>query len=131
MSEAKASRDTKRVGLVGHCTPDSAHLKMIVRGAVPDAEVIRVTTDAATEQLIQEGVDLLLVNRAMEDTFSMAIGTDYMRQLRERYPSVRMMLISNYPDAQEAAVKEGALRGFGKNALTSPATKQLLQDALK
>lgn len=120
-----------RVGLVGHCSPDSSHLTMALSAAVPGAKVIRVTNDAGTDKLLEEGVDLLLINRAMEHGYSEAVGTDYLRKLKSNYPAVKMMLISNFADAQEAAVKEGALPGFGKNAVMSADTKKKLQEALK
>ena len=39
---------------------------------------------------------------------------------------VPVMLISNYPEAQEKAVSDGAVRGFGKAVLDDPATVELL-----
>ena len=120
----------KRVGLVGHCTPDSSHLTMAVTAAVPDAKVIRVTNDDGVDQLLKEGVELLLVNRKMEPGYAEEIGTDYIRRLRAKHPNVRLMLISNFPDAIEESIKLGALRGFGKAELLTPATKQKLQEAL-
>ena len=125
------TQKVKRVGLVGHCSPDSSHLTMAINSAVPGAKVIRVTDDAGTDKLLADGVDLLLVNRAMEHGYSEAIGTDYIRKLKAKAPDVPMMLISNFADAQEAAVKEGAIPGFGKNAVMSDETKKKLQDALK
>lgn len=125
------TQKVKRVGLVGHCSPDSSHLTMALSAAVPGAKVIRVTNDAGTDKLLEEGVDLLLVNRAMEHGYSEAIGTDYIRKLRAKYPGVKMMLISNYADAQESAVREGAIPGFGKNAVMSADTKRKLQEALQ
>jgi hypothetical protein len=44
---------------------------------------------------------------------------------------MKMMLVSNYPDAQAAAEKAGALPGFGKRDIGSPRVKELLRDALK
>src|SRR4051812_17986421 len=126
---SETTTQVKRVGLVGHCSPDSSHLTMAVRGAVPTAKIIRVTDDATTEKLLAEGVDLLLVNRAMEHGYSEEVGTDYIRVLKERAPNVKMMLISNYADAQEAAVKLGALPGFGKSTIMTAETKQKLQAA--
>lgn len=122
---------SKRVGLVGHCSPDSSHLTMAVSTAVPGAKIIRVTDDSGVDQLLKEGVDLLLVNRKMEPGYAEAIGTDYIRRLREKHPDVKLMLISNFPDAIEESVKLGALQGFGKSELLTPATKQKLQEALK
>ena len=124
-------KKTKRVGLVGHCSPDSSHLTMVVTAAVPGVKVIRVTDDRTTQQLLAEGVDLLLVNRAMEHGYSASIGTDYMRTLRAAHPGVKMMLVTNYADVQAQAVKEGALPGFGKSDLMSAETKRKLQEALK
>jgi hypothetical protein len=42
-----------------------------------------------------------------------------------------MMLVSNYADAQQAAVAAGALPGFGKRELGTPRVSQLIRDALK
>lgn len=131
MSDKTTAQKVKRVGLVGHCSPDSSHLTMAVTGAVPGVKVIRVTDDAGTEKLLADGVDLLLINRAMEHGYSEAIGTDYLRLLKQKAPNVKMMLITNYPDVQEQAVALGALPGFGKNSVMSAETKQKLQDALK
>jgi hypothetical protein len=130
---APTAARVKHVVLVGHCSPDSSHLTMVLRAAVPSAKITRVVDDAGVERALKDGADLLLVNRAMEHGYSEAIGTDYIRKLRTLpgAQNVKMMLISNYPDAQEAAVKEGALPGFGKSNLMTPETKRKLQDALK
>jgi len=36
------------------------------------------------------------------------------------------MVVSNYQDAQTAAVEAGAVQGFGKSALNTDQTKELL-----
>lgn len=134
MSAPQPSQTTekqKHVVLVGHCSPDSSHLTMALRSAVPQAKITRVVDDAGVDRVLKEGADLLLVNRAMEHGYSEAIGTDYIRKLKGTHPSVKMMLVSNFADAQEAAVKEGALPGFGKGNLMTDETKRRLQDALK
>ena len=41
-----------------------------------------------------------------------------------------MMLVSNYHDAQQAAVAVGAVPGFGKRELGTPKAAQLLREAL-
>lgn len=121
----------KHVVLVGHCSPDSSHLTMAVRAADSTARITRVLDDAGVDKALADGADLLLVNRAMEHGYSEAIGTDYIRKLKATHPGVKMMLISNYADAQDAAVKEGALPGFGKSNLMTAQTKLLLQSALR
>ena len=130
MSDKSTATRVKKVGLVGHCSPDSSHLTMAVSAAVPGTKVIRTIDDASTDKLIGEGVDLLLVNRAMEHGYSEAVGTDYLRKLKAKAPGVPMMLITNYADVQADAVKAGALPGFGKNSIMSAETKQKLRDAL-
>ena len=103
---------------------------MALTSAVPGVKVIRVTDDAGTEKLLSDGVDLLLVNRAMEHGYSEAIGTDYLRKLKAKAPGVKMMLITNYADVQAQAIELGALPGFGKNNIMTAETKQKLRDAL-
>ncbi len=41
-----------------------------------------------------------------------------------------MMLVSNYEEAQEAAVEAGALNSFGKRELGTPKVKELLRAAI-
>jgi hypothetical protein len=41
------------------------------------------------------------------------------------------MLVSDKSDAQEQAVQQGALRGFGKSALDADETEQLLRSILE
>ena len=130
MSDKSTATKVKRVGLVGHCSPDSSHLTMAVSAAVPGTKVIRVTDDAGTDKLLADGVDLLLINRAMEHGYSEEIGTDYLRKLKAKAPNVKMMLITNYADVQEQAVQLGALPGFGKSSIMAAETKKKLQDAL-
>ena len=130
MSDKSTAVTAKRVGLVGHCSPDSSHLTMAVTAAVPGAKVIRVTDDKSTEKLLADGVDLLLVNRAMEHGYSAESGTEYLKLLKAKAPGVKMMIITNFAEVQDEAVKLGALRGFGKNAIMSAETKKKLQEAL-
>jgi len=54
-----------------------------------------------------------------------------IRRLRASYPNVKTMLVSNYPDAQQAAVQAGALPGFGKRELGSPRVPELIRAALE
>ncbi len=80
---------------------------------------------------MQSGADLLLFNRELGYGFETPMGADAIKRLKASYPGVRMMLVSNYPDAQEAAVQAGAVPGFGKRELGSPRVAQVLKDALR
>ena len=54
-------------------------------------------------------MDLLLLNRELDYGFDEREGVALIRRLRTAYPNVKTMLVSNYPDAQQAAVQAGAL----------------------
>ncbi|HMO25331.1 MAG TPA: hypothetical protein PKB10_03610 [Tepidisphaeraceae bacterium] len=119
----------KRVVLIGHCGFDSVGLKNAVLRVWPDAQVIGVRYDAELKTAIEQGADLLLINRTLSG-FSAADGIGLIRQVKQTYPQTRCMLISNYDDAQQAAVAAGAVRGFGKNDLGSRTVDDLLRSAM-
>lgn len=118
------------VALVGHCVPDSSYLTITIQKAIPGAKVMRATDDASVEQAIGEGA-LLLVNRKMEPGYADSNGNEYIRRLVKKHPGVRLMLISNYADAQAQADKDGALPGFGKKQLNKPETAEKLRNATR
>src|SRR5947209_980055 len=105
---------SKKVILVGHCGPDSSYLRMAVSRAQRDARVTIVEDEAELEQVICDGVDLLLFNRLLDWGFEEPDGATAIRKLRAKHPELKMMLVSNYKEAQSAAVAAGALPGFGK-----------------
>jgi two-component system chemotaxis response regulator CheY len=121
---------SKKVALVGHCGPDSAYLRIAVSGASKGASVIALHDDSSLQQAMQDGLDLILVNRQLDYGFTADEGVELVKQLREKHPELKMMLISNYPEAQEEAVAAGALPGFGKREIGSPKVKEMLRAAL-
>lgn len=121
---------SKRVALIGHCGPDSSYLKMAVSAAERGTQVLAVDEEARLQELIKDGLDLLLFNRILDFGFPEEEGIEVIRRLRAQHPNLKMMLVSNYADAQAAAVKAGALPGFGKKDLGSSRVAQLLRDAL-
>jgi CheY-like chemotaxis protein len=88
--------------------------------------------DDASElnQLLEQGIDLLLLNREMPYGFEDAEGVGLIRKLRTKHPSIKMMLVSNYPDAQAAAVAAGAVPGFGKREIGTSRVAQVIREAL-
>ena len=121
----------KKVALVGHCGPDSSFLRIAVSRAERDIQVLSVDDDSDLKRLLNEGVDLLLLNRQLDYGFDEDEGVALIRKLRAAYPGVKTMLVSNYPEAQAAAVAEGALPGFGKREVGTPRVAELLREALK
>lgn len=120
----------KKVALVGHCGPDSSYLRMAVSSAYRGVQVVAADDDQELKRLLDGGVDLLLFNRVLDYGFDEHEGVAAIRKLRAHYPNVKMMLVSNYPEAQTAAVDAGALPGFGKREIGTPRVTQLLRDAL-
>ena len=121
---------TKKVVLIGHCGPDSSYLRLAVSRASRDAQVVVVEDQQEMEQAIQRGVDLLLLNRVLDYGFDQTDGTDVIRKLRAAHPELKMMLVSNYADAQAEAVAAGALPGFGKRDIGTDRVTNLIRDAL-
>ena len=121
---------SKKVALVGHCGPDSSYLRMAVSKALRDARVLAADDDSELKKLLSDGVDLLLFNRILDYGFQSDEGVEVIRQLRSEHPDVKMMLISNYEEAQTAAVQAGALPGFGKREIGTPRVTQLLRESL-
>ena len=120
----------KKVALIGHCGPDSSYLRMAVMQASKGVNVIGADEREELQKVLEDGVDLLLFNRELGYGFDEEKGVDVIKRLRAENPNLKMMLVTNYPDAQQAAVAAGALPGFGKRELGSPRVVQLLKDAL-
>jgi two-component system, chemotaxis family, chemotaxis protein CheY len=121
----------KKVVLVGHCGPDSSYLRMAVQKALSDVVVTLADDDRDLQRLVSAGVDLLLVNRTLDYGFSAEGGAELIRHLRAGDPSIKAMLVSNYPEAQAEAVAAGALPGFGKREIGSPKVSQVIRDAVE
>ncbi|MCC6423426.1 MAG: response regulator [Phycisphaerales bacterium] len=121
---------SKKVLLVGHCGPDSSYLKMVVRSADPKAQILMADDQKELTDALEQGIDLALFNRELEYGFDENQGVRVIQSLKESHPKLRMMLVSNFPEAQEAAKLAGALPGFGKREIGSPRVVQLLKEAL-
>ena len=120
---------SKKVALIGHCGPDSSFLRMAVSKADRGIKVLAADSEEELQRLLDEGVDLLLVNRELLG-FDDPEGVAAIRRLRVEHPNVKSMLVSNYPEAQAAAMAAGALPGFGKRELGTPRVPELVRQAL-
>ena len=121
---------SKKVVLVGHCGPDNSYLRMAVTSALRGATVLAADDATELDAVLAEGADLLLLNRELGWGFEQTEGVDVIRALRTAHPNLRMMLVSNYAEAQAAAVAAGALPGFGKREIGSKRVTQVLREAL-
>lgn len=116
---------------VGQCSLDNGNITQLLSvefgATVEKADSI----EQAVEAIKRGNFDLVLVNRIFDQDGTE--GLELLRRLKgeNATASTPVMLVSNFPDAQEAAVSLGALPGFGKNALDTQETKELLAKALK
>jgi DNA-binding NarL/FixJ family response regulator len=121
---------SKRVVLVGHCSADTSFLRTALARADRATHVQSAEDQPSLERLLSQGVDLVLVNRLLQWGFDQPSGVELIRQMKQSYPHARLMLISNYPDAQAAAQAAGAVHGIGKSQLGSEQAVQVLRLAL-
>jgi hypothetical protein len=103
-------------------------LRSAIRAAAADARFESVN-DRTRLQAQLAGADLLVINRALDGDFGVPDGVALIRELGAG-SAPPMMLVSNYPEAQQAAQAAGAVPGFGKASLHAPETRRLIADAL-
>jgi hypothetical protein len=106
-------------------------LRAAIRHIFSPGTSLATVNDSAALQRHLNSDSLLLVNRALDGDFDTDSGIELIRSIAQREANEQpaMMLISNYPEAQEEAVKAGARPGFGKSALYSQTTATLLRQA--
>jgi hypothetical protein len=119
-----------KVLLVGHCLPDSFGLGRLVRRAAPGAQAKRVNSERTLKKAI-DGASLLLVNRELDGRFLQRSGIELIGALREEGLAIPMMLVSNFPDAQQRAEEAGAAPGFGKNQMNQPQAAERIRAAME
>ena len=116
---------------VGQCAFDHNRISGYLERSF-SARVHGVSTfDEAREALRSESYDLVLVNRVNDEDG--ASGLELIRSVKAEpdLAVIPVMLVSDYPDAQEKARALGALAGFGKSGLTSETTRVLIESVLK
>jgi CheY-like chemotaxis protein len=117
----------KRVLDVGQCGFDHGAIRRLIESQFA-AEVVQAhRLDDAIQRLRSEPFDLVLVNRKLDADYS--DGLDVLRTIKAdaALASTPVMLVSNYAEAQQAAVAVGAEPGFGKSELNQPATREKLR----
>ena len=113
---------------VGQCGFDDSRLARLLHDHCQAVLESADSAPHARRMLAEKPYALLLANRIFDadgDSGASLIGT-----LRASGSTIPMMLVSDYPDAQQAAIAQGALPGFGKSQLNSPATAALLRTVL-
>jgi hypothetical protein len=121
-----SEREGPRFAAIGHCVPDAAMIRGAVRRVHPAASFVEVSDESGVTALRGTGA-ILLVNRVLDGDFEAEDGIALIRRELAADPSGVFVLVSNYPEAQAAAVALGARRGFGKSQLHAPETAETLR----
>ncbi len=119
-----------RVLDVGQCAFDHGNISAMLAERFSVHVDQTHTVHEAIERVANVGYDLVLVNRILDGNGQE--GLDLVRGMKadERVRATPVMLVSNYDEAQAAAVAAGAVRGFGKSAIADPQTAELLAEYL-
>ncbi len=115
---------------VGNCVPDHSTLTHYL-----NRHFVCVVDEApdgprAMEKLKAQSYDLVLVNRKLDIDYT--DGLDVIKTIKAD-PATKdlpVMMITNFPDHQDAAEAAGALRGFGKMEYDEPETLERLRQVL-
>lgn len=121
----------KRILSVGQCGADHYAISCAIERNF-DADILSADdADEALDLLKQNSFHLVLANRVFDRDG--ADGVAFVKRLKndEKLSHVPIMLVSNYEDAQQRAVKAGAAPGFGKSSLGMPVMLQRLQPFLR
>jgi two-component system chemotaxis response regulator CheY len=120
----------KRVLDVGQCPPDHAAIRILLEANF-DVEIVRAHLPSDTLAQLRSGkFDLVLINRKLDEDYS--DGLEILKEIKAdpRIAATPVMLVTNYPEHQAAAVAAGAEYGFGKLELRSPETLERLRKVL-
>ncbi len=107
----------RQVLSVGQCVPDEAALERFLKANF-DVRITEADTAAEALDLLRKGsYDLVLINRKLDADYT--DGSDILRTIKtdDALKATPVMIVSNYPEYQDAAVHHGAVYGFGKAEL--------------
>ena len=119
-----------RVLDVGQCVPDHAAIRRLLESKFAVQVVQTHGMDDTLAELRRGEFALVLVNRKLDADYS--DGLEIIKQIKAdpKLAPIPVMLVSNYPNAQQQAVAVGAEMGFGKAQLGSGETQARLQAVL-
>ena len=128
----KSNKRINKVVLVGHCSFDQSSLKKSITEVCKNKDEVKVVSVNDADSLDEHADDsaLLLINRVLDGRFQTASGIELISTLAKQAQPPRIMLVSNYPEAQQQAVDAGACPGFGKNDIGRSKLTDVLNAAL-
>ncbi len=121
---------SKRVLDVGQCGPDHATIRNYLTSHF-DVEVIQTHGLADTLNELRAGqFHLVLVNRKLDADYS--DGIEILRAIKadSEVAHIPVMIVTNHPEHQAAAIAAGAHPGFGKLEFGRAETRERLAAVL-
>jgi CheY-like chemotaxis protein len=116
----------KRVLDVGNCAVDHSAIRRLIEGNF-DADVLQAHQAAdAIATLEKQPVDLVLVNRKLDIDYSDGLRVIERIKSTPAFAKIPVMMVTNYDDHQQLAVRAGAELGFGKLSMDTPETLERL-----
>ena len=121
---------SKRVLHVGSCSYDNSTMQTFLVGRFDCVVFNACDAHAAVSELRTEPFDLVLINRKLDQDHS--DGIDIIQEIKadSSLADTPVMLVTNFPEHQDAAEAAGALRGFGKLEFDAEETLERLQGVL-
>lgn len=108
---------------VGQCGPDHSSLSQFLNQHFDVNIVTADLPDDTLETLQNQSVDLVLINRKLDTDYTDGMIILKMIKADPLLAETPVMIVSNFKDAQQAAVEAGAEYGIGKSELALPATR--------
>ena len=120
-----------RILNVGQCGPDHATISSYLTANCDCKVYLADGAEDTLAALKKAQYDLVLVNRKLDRDYS--DGIEVIRQIKadSELADVPVMLVTNYPEHQEAAIAAGAVRGFGKLEFGKAETLERLRGVLQ
>jgi len=113
---------------VGQCGADSPQIKALFERNFKAKVDVAHTLEQALNLAKKNDYDLVLVNRILDQTGEE--GLEMIQMMKAAGIERKVMLVSNYPDAQQHAISLGTCAGFGKNMLRDEQTVEIIKEAL-
>ncbi len=119
----------KNVLVVGHCDLDNPQITSLIEknfsAKVTREKLLKKTIGC----LVKQDYDLVIINRI--GAFDQEVGLELIKEIKKdgRFKTP-LMMITNFKDQMDEAIKCGAVPGYGKDKLYDEETVELLSKYL-
>ena len=114
----------------GNCGPDFHSIRQMASSHFGASVIQSHGVEDTLEILRKQKIDLVTVNRKLDRDYSDGLEVAVAIKSNPDTCSVPVMLVTNYDEHQQTAIKAGCVRGFGKLAINEPATRETLEPFL-